>query len=1116
MSGTTRACDSAIRLKLERVALLLPALLALSCTAPTPSRAASAGPHWSIFSESQPTYFKAGDTSDAYVLIVRNDGSLPTAQGSTVTVTDTLPTGVTATKIAAEGEGANGSGTPRYEMSCPQGPVTGEATCTYEEGPEQGPVLAGATIVVTITVSIDAGAEALVNSATVSGGGAPSAATKETTPIDGQTIPFGLSSFGLDAVGDGGEPDRQAASHPYELTTELTFNVSSRESPSAENDEAESPLANAAPKDLEVALPAGLIGDPGVLPHCSQRAFQDQEAHNCPIGAQVGTLKPFFYGRAQSSPVPVYNIAPPPGEPAELGFSVDGIGHVPLFFHVRSDGDYGLTAQLNDIPETGPLQGAILTLWGVPAQASHDLEREGMPAAAGVEATRPCEPLVEFVNGVEAQKGCPSEAPATPFLTMPSSCNAELPVKVWTDSWQEPEQRDPLEPQAPGLFDGEQSLLEMTGCEWLSFSPSLMLEPETTQADTPSGYTVAVHVPQNEDPSALATPDLRDATVSLPAGVVLSPSVAAGLQACSPDLFAAKSLASAACPPQSQIGTAKITTPLLSAPLEGQIFLGEPECTPCTPSDAQDGKLLRLLVQTQGSGVTVKLEGAASINQSSGRLTASFEQLPQLPFEDVQLTFNGGPRAPLANTSACGVPLSASAWLTPYSSEAPATPSSEAFELSGCAPRFHPSFLAGTTDNRAGVFSPLTMTLSRTDQDEYMTGVSVHLPPGLLAMLSKVPLCQQAQARAGACGPPSQIGSATIGAGPGADPLFLDGRVYLTGPYEGAPFGLAIVVPAVAGPFNFGTIVVGARIELSPSTAALTILSDALPRSVDGIPLQLKTINLDIDRPSFAFNPTDCRPLAVDGSLESIEGVTAAVSSRFQAAGCAALQFKPKLSALTHANADKAGGVHLHVRITSTPGQANIAAVKLDLPKRMVPRLGTLQKACRAAAFEANPASCPAASVVGSATVLTPVVRQPLSGPVYVVSHGRTATPEIALVLRGEGVLVELVGQTSVKHGIASAAFHSLPDVPISELDLLLDAGRHSLLAANLPARAHASMCGQKLAMPVELTGQNGAVLKQTTRVAVSGCAKYKRHDRAERAHGGAPHKRHGKRSRKA
>ena len=505
-------------------------------------------------------------------------------------------------------------------------------------------------------------------------------------------------------------------------------------------------------------------------------------------------------------------------------------------------------------------------------------------------------------------------------------------------------------------------------------------------------------------------------------------------------------------------------------------------------------------MQAQGSGVTVKLEGATSIDQSTGQLTTTFDEAPQLPFEDLKLTLDGGQNAPLANPSTCGVPLAAASQLTPYSSERPATPSSEPFEVTGCtASRFQPSFVAGTTNNQAGALSPLTVTLSRTDQDEDLGGVTVRLAPGLLGMLSKVALCTEAQARASACGPQSEVGTATVGAGPGANPLFLDGHVYLTGPYEGAPFGLSIVVPAVAGPFDLGTIEVGARIEVNPRTAALTITSDPLPQSLDGIPLQIKTVNLDIDRKGFTFNPTNCRPLAIEGALTSSAGATAPVSSRFQAANCATLSFKPRLGGLAHAKTSKANGAYLHMRLESAPGQANIASVKVDVPKQLPVRLTTLQKACAAAVLEANPAGCPAASVVGSVTVITPILRHALVGPAYLVSHGGARTPDLELVLQGEGVTVDVVGQTIIKHGVISAVFSSLPDAPISMLGLVLSAGPHSLLTANLPAKARGSLCGQSLAMPVAITGQDGAVLDETTKISVSGCSKRKAHGKPKR-----------------
>ncbi len=1074
-------------LRVSRLAPTLIAVLIVGLAGASSSHASPPSPHWSIASESEPTYFKAGEASEAYALIVRNDGGIPTAKGSPVTITDSLPKGVTATKASAAGESANGTGFPNFELACSITAGAEVVTCTYEEGPTSGRVLAGATIVMTIRVAVPEGAQALdANSATVSGGGAPSASTSEVTPLSNESAPFGLSRFDVETVEASGEADTLAGSHPFELTTSLAFTVAGRESPSTKNGNTEWPLASAAPRNVQVALPAGLVGDPSAVPECSQQAFLEGQNLNCPVDTQVGTVKPFFYGEFFSTVYPVYNLVPPAGVPAELGFSVSNIGRMTIFFHVRSGSDYGLTASLDGIPETGPLQGAILTLWGVPAEASHDLEREGTVGEGAQDTSEFCQPVVEVKGGIETQTRCPSDAPAKPFLTLPSQCGTAQPFLATVDSWENPGQLQTYS------FPEQDTANAITGCEQLTFTPSLTLTPETTQADTPSGYTVELHVPPNEDPVGLATPDLRNAVVSLPAGIVVSPSATNGLQGCSQPQFAASSSSAASCPPRSQIGTVKIATPLLTTPLEGQVFLAEPECAPCTPAQAQEGKLVRLLVQAQGSGVTVKLEGATSIDQSTGQLTVSFASAPQLPFEDLKLTLNGGSRAPLANTSTCGVPLAASSSLTPYSSETPAQPSSEPFELSGCpAPQFHPSFVAGTTNNQAGAFSPLTVTLSRTDQDEQLQALTVHLPPGVLGMLAKVQLCSEAQAKVGACEAQSEIGSATVGAGPGANPVFLSGRVYLTGPYEGAPFGLSIVVPAVAGPFDLGTIDVGARITVDEKTAALTVTSDPLPQSLDGIPLQLKTVNLDIDRAGFVFNPTDCQPLAVEGIAQSSEGATALLSSRFQAANCATLPFKPRLGVLTHSKTSKADGAYLHVRLESAPGEANIAKLKVDVPKQLPVRLTTLQKACAVVVIETNPANCPAASVVGSVTVITPVLRHALVGPVYLVSRGGAASPELEFVLQGEGVTVDVIGQTIIKHGAISAAFRALPDVPISTLGVVLSVGPHSLLTANLPTRTKRSMCGQKLAMPVAITGQNGALVKRTVEIGVSGCPRH-------------------------
>jgi len=1094
---------------IERVASLrcgLLVALAVALVAPTPVAAAPAAAHWSIVSQGEPSYFAPGASADAYRLVIRNDGGLETAHEGIITLTDTLPEAITAngrealasTGVTSAGEGANGNGLPRYTMNCPENGGLGTIVCTYEAGVGKAAVLPGATIVVTIKVSIPADATALTaNTATISGGEAPSALVSESTPLSTASVPYGLSYFDSSSVEEGGEADVQAGSHPFELVTSLAYTVSSREPPTPGNDFKESPLSTSSPKDLEVELPAGLVGDASSVPRCSQQEFQEREGLNCPVDTQVGTVAAFFYGAFIPAVIPLYNIVPPPGQPIELGFTNARIGRIPLFFQLRGDAgserdEYALVARLNNIPETGPLQGAILTLWGVPADGEHDLEREGTMGQGRQEPQEFCKPKVEFKSGKEERTLCPSGVAAKPFLTLPSSCSGEpLGIGVFTDSWQGQSEDFPSAGQTPP------TLGPLTGCEHLSFNPLLTVAPETPQAGAPSGYTVQLHIPQNEDPTGLATPDLKNAMVTLPPGTVVSPSAGNGLQGCSEEQFQVHRLATASCPAASTIGTVQIVTPLLTTPLEGRVFLGRPACEPCSASDAQEGRLVRLLVQAQGSGVTVKLVGSVAIDQVSGDLTATFANDPQLPLEDLKLTLDGGPGAPLANASTCGVALAASSQLTPYSSETPVQQPSEPFELTGCTPpQFHPSFVAGTTNNQAGAFSPTTVTVSRTDSYEDLQRIAVRLPQGLWAMVSRVQRCAEAQAQAAACAPQSRVGSVSVLAGPGADPLLLNGSVYLTGPYEGAPFGLSIVVPAVAGPLNLGTFAVRAALEVDPTTGSLTIASDPLPQSIDGVPLQIKTVSVDIEREGFTFNPTDCNRLAIEGTLTSAQGATAAVSSPFQAANCATLAFKPKLTALTHARPTKADGSYLHVKVVSGLGQANIAKLKVDLPKQLPSRLQTLHKACPAGVFEAHPATCPPASVVGAATVVTPVLNNPLSGPAYLVSHGGEAFPDLEIVLQGEGILLRLDGQTSIKRGITSSTFKALPDAPISTFDLVLASGPDSALGSDLPAKAKGSMCDQKLAMPVAITGQNGAVVKQTTIIAVSGCARPRRHRR--------------------
>jgi hypothetical protein len=504
-------------------------------------------------------------------------------------------------------------------------------------------------------------------------------------------------------------------------------------------------------------------------------------------------------------------------------------------------------------------------------------------------------------------------------------------------------------------------------------------------------------------------------------------------------------------------------------------------------------------------------------------LTATFKNLPQQPVSDIKLSFSGGPQAALITPRACGVYTTSTdlvPWSAPFTPDV--TPTSQ-FAVSegvggGVCPNgepFGPSMVAGMVNNQAGGFSPLSVTFSRQDNEQDASSLSVTTPPGLLAMLKSVDRCPEPQASQGACGQGSLIGHTTAAVGAGPDPFVVHGgQVFLTGPYKGAPFGLSVVVPAVAGPFNLGNVIVRAAIHIDPHTAQPTIVSDPLPTILDGVPLQIQTLNVTVDREGFTFNPTNCQPLSVSGTVTSTHRARGPVSSHFQAANCAALGFKPSFKVSTQAKTSKKNGASLDVKVGYPSGaypqgqsQANIRSAAVTLPKQLPSRLTTIQQACPEATFAVNPASCPAGSVIGTATAVTPVLAGSLVGPAYLVSHGGAAFPDLVVILQGEGVTLDLIGSIDIKKGVTSSTFASVPDAPIGSFELKLPEGPHSGLAAVLPAKAKGSLCGTSLTMPTTLTGQNGAIVKQSTKIAVAGCPKVKKKARAKHKKAGAKHK---------
>jgi hypothetical protein len=1071
---------------LTRALKALPVSIVLAVAFAAP---AAAAPIWHVASEPRPTAFQEtdGPGNDMYRVSIENLGS---SSSGTITVVDRLPSGVST--AASPREAFN---FPHSKWSCSEGAGQTVVTCTSEVPVESAgahynnvtpanTLSAVVPIIIPVTVAPGTPAETATNTVTVSGGGAPyPAVTNGTNAIDtGAPAKFG-ASLNLTEVGPEGEPSTQAGGHPYALTTDLVLNQELEHGASEvaikqafEGAGYAAVTGGEEPRTVLADLPLGLVGDPLAAPRCSARQFAESSGDNnsqCPANTRVGVA--FVDDPALTGPYQVVSIAPTPGHVAEFGFHYLGAPVVLVADLVHSARGYVVRVS-SLVPQAG-LRAFSLTFFGNPAAA--------------------------FGTGLKE----------TAFLTNPVDCSADetgRTLQQHMDSWTAPGKGDPFEADFsdPNWAFSSAVLPPVEGCGALHFDPSLSFAPAeaaqggTTQADAPSGYEVNLEIPQTEAFGELATPALKTTKVTLPEGLSASPSAANGLQACSNAQIALESNQPGSCPLASQIGTVKVTTPVLDETLEGQVFQGEPECSPCSEADASEGRMLRLFLQihSEARGITIKLPGVIRANPQTGRLTSEFAQNPQFPFSDLRLSFKGGPRAPLANPQTCGTFTTVSE-LEPWS--APATPtkiSESPFTITGCGSSmpFTPSFTAGTSSPAAAAYSPLTVTFSRNDGEQDLGAITVHTPPGLLGKIAGVRRCGEAEANAGTCGPESQIGTAVATAGPGSQPFTeTGGRVYLTGPYKGQPFGLSVVVPAVAGPFNLGNVVVRSAIAVNPTTSAVTITSDPLPQVRDGVPFRLRTVTVEVNRPEFMFNATNCSEQAISatiagehaiGSSEAAKSST--LSSAYAASGCANLPFKPKLTAAAAGKASKVNGTSFNVKIESAGlGQANIAKVDLQLPVALPSRLSTLQKACAEAVFDANPAACDEGSVIGKATIHTPVLSGPLTGPAYLVSHGGAAFPDVEFVLQGEGITLVLDGKTDIKKGITYSRFETSPDAPFTTFETELPAGPHSALTAYAPGSNPYSLCGTSLAMPTEITGQNGAVITQTTKIAVTGCA---------------------------
>lgn len=953
--------------------------------------------------------------------------------------------------------------------------------------------------VVQFAADVDADAPEGVATASfdVSGGEASnSASTVDPTIITSDPPVFGIDAFDTEVSANAaGDALTQAGGRPFAASTSIDFNTAADPNFFINN---LYPVEGT--KDIIVDLPPGFVGNLTTVDECSMAQLANglgtQVRSLCPSTSQIGTTTVRMNGNAfdrnSVGPVPVFNMTPPPDVPGRLAFNI--MGTIVTLDVTPRPGDYGLTARLSNVPEGLAIQGSTLTLWGVPQDPVHDSER----------ACPDQQPPHTF------GPTCASGAPRRALLRNPTSCGPlgeGLATTLRMDSWVHPgvfvsrtirshlAPGYPADPSDTGW--GEERGTE--NCENVPFDPVLKGSPETgAKAGQPAGFSFDLALPQSDDPDApAAESDLKKAVVTLPEGVRVSPSSAAGLAGCSSAQIRLGDTAEPSCPSASKIGDVTIDTPLLKDPLPGAVYLA-------SPFDNPSHSLIALYLVARGPGFVVKIAGQASMDARSGQITTTFDDNPQVPFSRLHLQLDGGPFAPLSLPRQCGT-YTTHAELTGWNGRTVSSESSFSVSENAagkpCREQFSPGWQAGTESSGAGSSSPFDLRLSRGDDDQEFRSLTVGMPQGLLGRIADADLCPDAAALAGTCGVGSRIGNVTVGAGAGSNPFYItDGNAYLTGPYKGAPFGVAIVVHAQAGPFDLGNVIVRSALFVDKHDASVRIVSDTLPSILQGIPLNVRDVRVSVDKPGFIINPTSCAKKSVDGSVESIEGTTAHVSSRFQAFDCASLGFRPRMVLRVGGRGHTRRGRTTPLSTTLTMprrGQANLRFVRVTLPDTINARLTVIQDACTRQEFESDITKC-AHARAGSASASTPLLRAPLRGSAYFVKNGHPI-PDLFVALRGQ-VDFDLIGEVSiVNNRLLRTTFPAAPDVPIRSFSLrLLGDTRNGSVgaAANLcsPASRH-----HKAAL--DYIAQNGKVLQIKQALKVAGCGHTNRHRRRSTRH---------------
>lgn len=894
---------------------------------------------------------------------------------------------------------------------------------------------------------------------------------------------FGLNNFDFAFTEADGSPAVTAGSHPYAMTTR--FDVNTRIDP----------LFGEVPdgeiKNFSFVGPMGLAGSPMATPRCSEEDFHGHSEGNnetetfseCPDSTAVGTASLVLNNGSSSTNfgVPISNLVPLPGEVARLGFIAIAVP-VTIDIHVSEDPPYRLIATTENVSQARQLVSSEITLWGNPSDPAHDPVR-GNCVAVGESGTP-----VPGTN-IRSRGSCPFDAPKRAFLTLPTACLGPLSVNYRAESWEGTVDQG-------GLLTHDNSVppqaLGLEGCDRVPFSPTASIRPTGAAASSPTGLETGLDIsdPGLLDPGRNAQSSIRKAEIVLPPGLTTNASIADGLGSCSEAQLAKETASSppgAGCPNSSKVGTVSVETPLVEEVLTGSLYVAQPYQNPFHSLLAA-----YMVIKSPTLGIAIKQPVRVETDPDTGRLTAIAEELPQLPFSHFRLHLREGSRSVLASPASCGS-YDAFARMTPWSGGALVT-STSTFEIvtgptgSGCPSGslpFHPDLVAGTVNNAAASYSPFDLRLSRADGEQALKSFSIEMPPGLLGRLKGVQRCsdaaiQAAGAKTGSeeeehpsCPADSSLGHTLAGAGVGSSLTYVPGSLYLGGPYRGAPLSIVAITPAKVGPFDLGTVVIREPLRIEPETGRVRVeATDAIPRILQGIPVQARDVRISVDRPRFTLNPTSCAREVVMATVNGYEDGVAAPTVPFQAADCASLAFSPKLRLRL------AGGTHRGANpklraVVSMPqeGGANIAKAQVTLPHSEFLEQGHIRTICTRVQFNQGAVpgeGCPKGAVYGWAKAITPLLGEPLEGPVFLRSSNHPL-PDMVAALHGEGVSITVVGRIdSGKGGRIRSTFESVPDAPVSKFILEMQGGKKGLLVNSR------NLCQAKAHATATFTGQNG------------------------------------------